>query len=90
MNTTTVWRKQLVYEDGFHWFSSSLTKRHGWLTSAEVHAGRLSGIIPGTLVRCFVRVFVAGCCLVNLLLPTFKTVEQRTIIQQYGDWYTGR
>ena len=26
----------------------------------------------------------------DLLMRTLKTAEQRTIIQKYGDWYTGR
>ena len=27
---------------------------------------------------------------VNPLMGTLKTAEQRTVIQKYGDWYTGR
>jgi len=31
-----------------------------------------------------------SCCMGVTLYGHIKTAEQRTVIQQYGDWYTGR
>jgi len=45
--------------------------------------------LPSHLLQ-VITLFSVCFALVNSLTGTLKTAEQRTIIQQYGDWYTGR
>ena len=54
------------------------------LTLAKAEALRNDAI----LILLFVCLFVAYFFLT--LYEHIKTAEERTIIQQYGDWYTGR
>jgi len=57
---------------------------------------RLNGSVHEVSNECSARVIL--CYFISLLFLSIdltvyghvKTAEQRTIIQQYGDWYTGR